>query len=162
MQFWRMVKPDHMLGGVSACLGSNPSMVWKSPLWLVSLLRHWMRRQGVDLSRPEDLLVYLYNKSQNLFLQTRRTRLWMQSTLIWRGGILMRRWWGNLACLTYSYSDGKIFHVTFLDASGFISRKPPFHTRPWSVSMGPEMSSKPFIPYSSSVVCSRRLATSAS
>ena len=126
-------------------------MVWKSPLWLVHLLRHWMRRQGVDLSRPEDLLGYLYNKPKSFF-QTRKTRMWMKSTLIWRGGILMRRWWGNLDFLTSSYSYGKMFHMTFLDASGFISQKTPFHTRPCSVSKVPEMSSEHFIPYSYSVV----------
>ena len=91
IQSWRMGQPDHMIGGGSACLGSNTYIVWKSPFLLVSLLRHWIWRQWVYLSRPEDLLGYLYNKSQKLFFQTRRTRMWMQSALIWRGGILMAK-----------------------------------------------------------------------
>ena len=91
MQLLRMVQPAYMIGERGACVGSKPSMVMKSPFWVVSLLRHWMWRQGVNLSRPEDLLGYLYNKSQKLFFQTRRTRMWMQSALIWRGGILMAK-----------------------------------------------------------------------
>ena len=51
-----MGQSDHMLGEETAYLGSNPSVVWKAPLWLVSLLRHWMQRQGLDLLRPDDLL----------------------------------------------------------------------------------------------------------